>query len=91
MNFVRRLLVAAYLVEAGLLLVVAPWTASWQRNYFGVLLPWLGEFMLNEFVRGAVSGIGVITASAGLRDLTAAIYARHAERRHQSSSTSGLQ
>jgi hypothetical protein len=34
--------------------------------------------MANEFMRGAVSGIGVITAIAGLRDLTAAIFARHA-------------
>jgi hypothetical protein len=87
MSFVRRLLVAAYLVEAGLLLVVAPWTGSWQRNYFGAIVPWLGEFMVNEFVRGAVSGVGVITASAGLRDLTAAIFARHAERRHSSGPT----
>jgi len=84
------LLVAAYLVEAGLLLVIAPWTASWQHNYFGLLLPRLGDWMTNEFVRGAVSGVGVITAAAGLRDLTAAIFARHAERRGPPEPTSGL-
>jgi hypothetical protein len=84
------LLVASYLVEAGLLLVIAPWTGSWQHNYFGSLLPWLGQLMVNEFVRGAVSGVGVITASAGLRDLTAAIFARHAERRRPPEPTSGM-
>jgi hypothetical protein len=77
-SFVRRLLVAAYFVEAGLLLVVAPWTTSWEHNYFGTWWPPLGAWMANEFVRGGVSGVGVITAVAGLRDLTGAIFSRHA-------------
>jgi len=38
---------------------------------------WLGEWMANQYVRGAVSGIGVVTSIAGLRDLSAAIVARH--------------
>jgi hypothetical protein len=76
-SFVRRLLIAAYLIEAGLLLIVAPWTGSWQHNYFGVRMFWLGEWMANQYVRGAVSGIGVVTSIAGLRDLSAAIVARH--------------
>ena len=67
---------AAYLVEAGLLLIVAPWLASWQHNYFGARFALLGAWMANEFVRGAISGIGVITAIAGLRDLASAIFAR---------------
>jgi hypothetical protein len=86
-HVIRRLLVAAYLIEAGLLLVVAPWTASWQRNYFGTLLPALGEVMANEFVRGAVSGIGVITAFAGLRDLNAVVWARRSQRTQPSAPT----
>jgi hypothetical protein len=70
------LLVAAYLVEAGLLLVMAPWTTMWDRNFFGARLPWLGEWMANAFVRGGVTGIGVITALAGLRDLSGAFFRR---------------
>jgi hypothetical protein len=69
------LLVAAYLVEAGLVLVVAPWTAVWERNIFGYWVPWLGWWMGNEYVRGAVSGIGLVTIIAGLRDLTGAFLA----------------
>ena len=80
MNVVRRLLVAAYLIEAGLLLVIAPWTGSWQHNYFGTLLPALGAVMANAFVRGAVSGVGVITIAAGLRDLISTLFARQAQR-----------
>ena len=41
-------------VEAGLLLIVAPWTASWEQNYFGTRFARLGDWMANEFVRGAV-------------------------------------
>ena len=41
-------------------------------------MPWLAEWMSNQFVRGAVTGVGVITAIGGLRDLSAAILARHA-------------
>jgi hypothetical protein len=76
---VRRLLIASYLVEAGLLLIVAPWTASWQHNYFGTLVPSIGAWMANEYVRGAVSGVGVITIVAGLRDLTSAVLARQSQ------------
>lgn len=75
-RFVSRLLVAAYLVEAGLLLVLAPWTTLWERNFFAAAVPALGDWMANEFVRGGVTGVGVVTAIAGLRDLTGAFLAR---------------
>jgi hypothetical protein len=68
--------VATYLVFAGLLLVVAPWTTLWQQNYFGARFAILGTWMANEFVHGAVSGVGVITAMAGVRDLASTILAR---------------
>ena len=38
-------------------------------------MPWLGSWMGNEYVRGAVSGIGIVTIVAGLRDLTGAFLA----------------
>ena len=80
MSVVRRLLVAAYLIEAGLLLIIAPWTGSWQHNYFGALVPSLGLVMTNAFVRGGVTGVGVITAIAGLRDLMSTLFARQLPR-----------
>lgn len=76
MTVIRRLLLAAYLIEAGLVLIVVPWTASWQHNYFGAVLPPLGQVMTNPFVRGGISGVGIITIAAGLRDLAAALFAR---------------
>jgi hypothetical protein len=48
----------------------------WRRNAFLSLLPWLVPVMGNPFVRGAVTGIGLITLAAGLRDLGSVFLAR---------------
>jgi hypothetical protein len=55
---------------------MAPWTALWEQNFFAEALPTLGDLMANQFVRGGVTGVGVVTAIAGLRDLTSAVLAR---------------
>lgn len=57
---------------------MAPWTQLWDRNYFGDLWPWLDVVMENMYARGAVSGVGLITAWSGLRDLISAIMGRWA-------------
>lgn len=57
---------------------MAPWTQLWERNYFGDLWPWLDAIMENMYARGAVSGVGLITAWVGLRDLLAAVMGRWA-------------
>ena len=64
-RFFSRLLVAAYLIEAGVLLVLAPWSALWQRNYFAAHLPMLGQWMMSPYAKGAVTGVGLITALGG--------------------------
>ena len=70
------MLVAAYLIEAGVLLVLAPWSALWHRNYFAANFPLLGQWMLSPYVKGAVTGVGLITALGGLRDLVSAFMLR---------------
>ena len=72
------MLLAAYLVEAGLVLTIAPWTQFWERNYFAYVMPWIGHWMANAYVRGGVTGVGLVTAFAGLRDLSSVILARSA-------------
>ena len=72
------MLVAAYLVEAGLVLTIAPWTVFWERNYFAHAMPALGLWMGNAYVRGGVTGIGLVTVLTGLRDLSNVILARGA-------------
>jgi hypothetical protein len=59
----------AYFLEVGLLLVFVPWSASWDRNYFASIAPVIGEAIRNPYVRGAVSGLGLINIVAGLAEL----------------------
>ena len=54
---------------------MAPWSAFWFRNVFAQY-PLVAELLANPFVRGGVSGIGLITASAGLAELAGALRRR---------------
>jgi len=65
----RRLLFVALLLEAGLLLVLIPWSAFWDRNYFVEAVPAFGALLTNNFVRGAVSGLGLVNLLAALAEL----------------------
>jgi hypothetical protein len=73
---VTQLLLVAYLLEAGLLLIVAPWSAFWDRNYFMEAWPALGGIATNNFVRGAISGVGAICLAASLVELSALVWRR---------------
>jgi hypothetical protein len=66
-----RLVVVAYFVEVGLLLVVAPWSAFWDRNYFSAAWPALNVLTHCNYVRGAVSGLGLVNLGAGVAELLA--------------------
>lgn len=68
-SFITRVLFVAYFLEAGLILVVAPWSGFWEHNFFVGRVPALEPLLSNLFVRGAVSGIGAITAIAGFAEL----------------------
>jgi hypothetical protein len=59
-----------------LILIVAPWSAFWDRNSFTAAIPFLGEIAASPFARGAVSGLGLVTLLAGLADLGAAFASR---------------
>jgi len=59
----------AYFLEVGLLLVFVPWSAFWDRNYFAALAPVIAEASKNPYVRGAVSGLGLVNIVAGLAEL----------------------
>jgi hypothetical protein len=72
----RRLLYVAYFLEVGLLLVLLPWSMFWERNYFVELFPWLLAILRNNFVRGGVSGLGVVNLLVGFHDLSDLLMAR---------------
>jgi hypothetical protein len=71
-----RLLLIIYFIESGLLLLVVPWSQFWERNAFVQVLPLGSQFAQSGFVRGAVSGVGVLLLCAGLIELTTLIAGR---------------
>jgi len=77
---VRRLLFIAFFLEVGLLLLVVPWSAYWDRNYFAQWSPLLKTVITNNFVRGAVSGLGLVNLGAGLGELVSLFLARRQAR-----------
>jgi hypothetical protein len=60
----------ALLLEAGLLLVLIPWSAFWDRNVF---IEWAGSFgalLTSNYVRGAITGLGLLNVWAALAELS---------------------
>ena len=71
MMLARRVLWVVLFLEVGILLTVVPWSTYWDRNYFTDGLPWLHRAMGNTFVRGAVSGLGLVNLVAAVVDACA--------------------
>ena len=76
----KRLMLVALSIEVGLVLIIIPWSAFWDRNYFATVIPPLQDIMTNNFVRGAVSGIGLLNVAAGLIELVSMYMGRAAAR-----------
>lgn len=71
-----RLILVIFFLEVGLLLAVAPWSAYWDRNYFAETLPVVHDVITNGFVRGAVTGLGLVNICAAVADLVGLFMAR---------------
>lgn len=53
-------------LEVGVFLLVYPWIGSmWSQNYLFELVPEWRPFFLNNYFRGAVSGLGVLNLYIG--------------------------
>lgn len=50
--------------------MVLPWSGFWDRNYFAGVWPALRPILANNFLRGAISGLGVVNLCAGVADLS---------------------
>lgn len=75
----KRLLIVAFFFEFGIALLVVPWSSFWDRNYFAQAVPFIHTIIRNNFVRGAVSGLGVVNLVSGLAELISILLARHSE------------
>lgn len=61
-----------------------PWSAFWERNYFAEVFPFVRAILSNNFVRGAVTGLGLVNLFAGFADLALVFIARAPDMRGRS-------
>ena len=69
----NRLFAVAFILfcfELGLFLMFVPWSALWEHNALLGYSFALRGLLLNNFVRGGVSGLGVIDVFLGLGELS---------------------
>jgi ABC-type transport system involved in cytochrome c biogenesis permease subunit len=46
-----------------------PWSAFWERNYFVAWSANAGLLLTNNYVRGAITGLGLVNLAAALVEL----------------------
>jgi len=84
-DLARRLLFVAFFLEVGLLLIVLPWSRFWDQNYFADSWPLVRSIVTNNFVRGGISGLGLVNLAVAFMDLNGVYAARHLSVRDGSS------
>jgi hypothetical protein len=61
--------------EVGILLLILPWTQYWEDNVFLYFITdrlnaqWIPAFLTSGYMRGAITGLGVLNILAGMRDI----------------------
>ncbi|MFZ0880143.1 MAG: hypothetical protein WCA98_04980 [Candidatus Acidiferrales bacterium] len=63
MNRSLRVILLLIWLELGLMLILVPWSSYWEANYFLNRFPGLIPFLLNPYLRGAISGLGLLDAA----------------------------
>ena len=53
-------LIITFCLEIGFFLLIFPWTEAWANNYFSALIPEWRMRWDNMYLRGAISGLGVV-------------------------------
>ena len=79
----RRLIITALFFEIGVVLLVVPWMPYWQQNYFIDARPFVEPVLTNHFVKGAISGLGLVNLVAGLFELASLFMANRSDRREE--------
>ena len=54
------ILYIAFCFEMGVFLFVFPWVPVWHHNFFVARYQWVATISRNYYVRGAISGMGLV-------------------------------
>ena len=64
-----RVLFILYCIEAGVLLVIAPWSPAWDTSIFRLSGARVQDVLLSPVTRGAISGFGLVHLVWAAHDL----------------------
>ncbi len=67
-NTLTHVFFVLFCLEIGFVLLLLPWTDLWDANYFSSLTPAWNPLWLSAYVRGAVSGIGLVNMWIGVAE-----------------------
>ena len=65
-GMVTHILFTLFCIEIGIVLVILPWTPFWDNNFFFGLTPQWDGLWLSNYLRGGVSGVGLVNVWIGL-------------------------
>jgi hypothetical protein len=60
MHRLLRILLSLACLLVGVILFVLPWSRFWERNFFLDRFPALIPYLLNPYLRGAITGLGLL-------------------------------
>jgi hypothetical protein len=63
------LIFIVFCLELGMFLLIVPWSALWDRNFLGSVVPEWHRYWDNTYLRGAVSGLGVLNLYISLLEI----------------------
>jgi len=69
-RWLRGLASALLCGTVGMLLVILPWGPGWDQNYFSGSDPRWYTIWMNPYLRGALSGVGVVNLYLALVELS---------------------
>ena len=68
-GLITRLLFISYCLEAGMFLLMVPWSPAWDRTVAMIPMLGLGAVLRSTFGRATLSGFGAIHLIWGIHDL----------------------
>jgi quinol-cytochrome oxidoreductase complex cytochrome b subunit len=63
------LIFIVFCLELGMFLVIFPWSDLWERSFFSSLAPEWRMYWDNAYLRGAVSGLGIVNVYISLTEI----------------------
>jgi hypothetical protein len=78
-NRILRIVLLLLWFELGAALILLPWSDYWDMNYFLYQYPSIGLLLKNSYLRGMISGLGIMNimfALEAFRSRTPTVVAR---------------